>query len=443
MGNLIDFEFTSADRDDFRNNRCDKVDRLLAIGCGTVAGLVDSFFVGMPGKSKLGNLSDAATDKLVMKFAEKVGWNPRQKNRDNPASAIGYLERKYTVNYDAKNTTDVGGAFAMSPSDHHLKSLGHSPDVIGLFFSVLDQFRGTASFVSDGGVHVIDTGGGLKLQGGSFVSRLFCGVVNWFGHLMSDIAGSSGTRGHASNGRGAGLSAPFFNLFQLCDFGSIQGSDGSFRTIADFSAQLYRSGYDARYNAAMKIPVILCNLLVKLCWFIKKRFFEKYDVKQCVKSVILTSFGPESIRVMLLWGHGVLCVIDAADAALRSGGTLEGFFLHINLPAWNKFARLVFREICVRMHIMNVEMACDVIADFDREITEYLEALKRIDIARWEEETAQIAAFAQALDGAADEESLSVLLIDEIRLLGGDVPWGEDRTFQEALADESFVLEFK
>ena len=68
MGNLIDFEFTSADRDDFRNNRCDKVDRLLAIGCGTVAGLVDSFFVGMPGKSKMGNLSVAATDKLVMKF---------------------------------------------------------------------------------------------------------------------------------------------------------------------------------------------------------------------------------------------------------------------------------------------------------------------------------------------------------------------------------------
>ena len=122
MGNLIDFEFAPADRDDFKNNKCDKIDRALAIGCGAVAGLVDSFFVGKPGESKLGKLSDDYTDKLVMKFAKKMGWSPKEKNKNNVASAIGYLERKFKVNYDAKNTSDVGGKFTMA-----LSQLFHSP----------------------------------------------------------------------------------------------------------------------------------------------------------------------------------------------------------------------------------------------------------------------------------------------------------------------------
>lgn len=64
-----------------------------------------------------------------------------------------------------------------------------------------------------------DTG---ELQGHDFISRLFCGTVNWFGHLMSDIAGSSGGRGNANGGRGSGIVIPFYELFGLCDFGNLQ-----------------------------------------------------------------------------------------------------------------------------------------------------------------------------------------------------------------------------
>ena len=57
------------------------------------------------------------------------------------------------MNYDARYASDIGldnEMFKMSASNHHLKSLGHSPDLIGLFFSVLDQFTGTSSFISNG-----------------------------------------------------------------------------------------------------------------------------------------------------------------------------------------------------------------------------------------------------------------------------------------------------
>lgn len=78
----------------------------------------------------------------------------------------------------------------MSAKNHHMKSLAHSPDIIGLFFSILNQFTSTSSFLHDGQLITIQTET-FELQGHGFVSKLFCGVANWFGHIMSDVAGPS------------------------------------------------------------------------------------------------------------------------------------------------------------------------------------------------------------------------------------------------------------
>ena len=115
---------------------CDKYDYLTAVGCGVVAGLVDSFFVGMPGESKLGGWTDAQVDKAVMNFAKICGWTPHAGKENSVSSAIGFLERNFRVNYDQKNSVEAGTPFKMSPSNHHMKSLAHSPDIVGLFFSI-------------------------------------------------------------------------------------------------------------------------------------------------------------------------------------------------------------------------------------------------------------------------------------------------------------------
>ena len=52
---------------------------------------------------------------------------------------------------------EVGRKFPISPQNHHLKSLAHSPDIVGLFFSILDQFQNKASYVSNGRLIRIDT----------------------------------------------------------------------------------------------------------------------------------------------------------------------------------------------------------------------------------------------------------------------------------------------
>ena len=338
---------------------CDKYDYLIASFCGVGAGLIDSFFVGMPTASKLGDWTDKQTDNLVEKFSKKI-WEVDKKNgattKKEPqgiASAIGYLEERFRVNYDARYDSDLqqGNGIKMSASNHHLKSLAHSPDLIGLFFSVLDQFTGKASFVNDG--HIIrlrptEKSKEFILEGSNFLAKLFCGFCNWMGHVMSDIAGSSGTRGHVNGRRGAGVPIPFFEMFQFCDFGSFN-VNGSQKNLAELMASVFESGYDARHGAAMAIPVVLNELLIRLLWALKSRFYHKNSWKESIP------FGehPE-LRRMLVVGHGALCLVDGADAAIRSRGNVLGFALHLNVVAWSRFAfaslqeaRSLYKEDCL------------------------------------------------------------------------------------------------
>lgn len=143
---------------DARMDWCDKYEFGLAAFCGAMAGFIDVFFVQSPAaKTSLLGLSDAAADEMVKKFARFTGWKPRAGNENNVASAIGYLERTFRVNYDQKNSVEVGGAVKLSTKNHHIKSLAHSPDVVGLFFSILDQFQGKSSFLDNGKIIRVDT----------------------------------------------------------------------------------------------------------------------------------------------------------------------------------------------------------------------------------------------------------------------------------------------
>ena len=71
---------------------------------------------------------------------------------------------------------------------------------------------------------------------------------------------------------------------------------------------------------------------------------------------------------MLLVGHGCLCLVDAADAAIRSWGNLMGFMLHLNVVAWGRFARMGYLEMKAwwNKDTLNVEeMEKDLKAEWD------------------------------------------------------------------------------
>ena len=327
-------------KDEFtlKNANCDKYDYMIAGTCGVIGGLIDILFVGMPGDSKLGDISDKQANSITEKFAEFIGWDKEkavEKGKNTTASAIGFLERKFKINYDQATTKGKNGTGGLvenlSPSNHHLKSLGHSPDIIGLFFSILNQFTNTSSFISNGKIITIDTET-FELQGDNFIAKIFCGFANWFGHLMSDWVGSSG-----ASGRGSGVPIPFYNLFQMMNFGEFGQHKQTFATI---TTKVFEGGYDARHGMAMAVPVLTTELLVRFMYTMKAHFYHERSWKESIPSANI----PE-VRRMLLVGHGTLCLVDGIDAGIRSGGDMVTFLSRTNLLAWVRFGQLGLKEV--------------------------------------------------------------------------------------------------
>lgn len=320
-------------REDFtlKNAQCDRYDYMIAATSGLIGGLIDVLFVGTPGNGLLGKFTDDATDTVVRKFARLAGWKGPRQGSDPTASAIGFLERKFKVNYDHRHGGDVDRIFRMSTKNHHIKSLAHSPDLVGLFFSILNQFTSTATFADNGKLITIDTET-FELTGGNFVAKIFSGFVNWLGHLISDAAGSSG-----ATKRGAGIPIPFYSLLQFANVGSFGKHRQSFAIVA---VKVFEKGYDLRHGAAMAVPVVITELMSRIAWALKRRLVNDLDWTDCIPDAA----NPEMRRVLCV-AHGSLCLVDGADASLRSGGTVIGFLLRANIIAWARFGVLSLKEL--------------------------------------------------------------------------------------------------
>jgi len=355
---------------------CDIYDYMIAGTCGLIGGLIDVIFVGVPGDSKLGNIADKHADKVIEKFAELMGFNKdlveekykkyaekKIANGEVPLSfenylaqrRIQYLEGKFKVNYDHrhggdvkrdiekyhpgdKDLEEVAKNFKMSTKNHHVKNLAHSPDLIGLFFSILDQFTNSAHFIHDGKIIKIRTDPKtFELQGGNFVAKVFCGFVNWLGHIGSDLAGSNNSV--SKGNRGTGVPIPFYSLLQFIEFGEF----GQHRqTFAKIAVQVFEQGYDFRHGMALAIPVVVAELLTRITWVAKLLFYHNKPWSECIPS----GNNPE-LRRMLLIAHGSLCLVDTTDATLRSNGNIIQFLLRSNLIAWGRFGTLALKELKV------------------------------------------------------------------------------------------------
>ncbi len=345
VDSVSDFAYEDMDYE----SGCDKYDYGSAVFAGIVTGLIDSFFVGSPLCSTLGGVTDKAIDGVVLKFAQWVYRLDGQKGKlyrkapDSLASAIGFLEDRFRVNYDARYGKDLQGGDALShfcPGNHHLKSLAHCPDILGLFFSVLDQLTGKTSIVNRGKLVRLPSVTSSAVPGNmSFESKVISGVVNWFGHIMSDVAGSSGTRGHAGK-RGSGIPIPGFELFQFT--GKDLGTE--LNGLARFTDLMFQNGYDFRFGLAMSIPVAINQMFTTLLWALRKRYALQWDWKEIISQ---RKQDPQLARMQLV-SAGCFLLVDIGDAALRSQGQLLVFALHLNYVGICKFAFAAYQELCLR-----------------------------------------------------------------------------------------------
>lgn len=362
--------------------QCDKIDYAVAAGCGALCGIVDIFLVGAPGESPLGNITDKWFTNRTRDFAKMCGWKG-----GNDKSAIGFLERKFKVPYDQRGAGDAASVvFELNPDNHHFKSLAHNPTLMGLFFSILNQFTYTSHFVSGGDlIELVNVEGSFVLKGKNIPSKFFCAFVNWFRHLISDVSGSS-----TSKGRGSGIPSPLWTWMN--DITAIKrklGFEASEfdKAFNEFAVQLFEQGYDLRFQTAQAIPVLMNELIVRMFYMVRRLvgYLGRTSKEERNFSSLWDECKPFSnptVRRMLTVAHGTFCLLDAGDAAVRAvikgGGTFNPveFVMRLNIIGVGRFAVSLFGEVKDGVRYWRAKKKADFVKREMVIVEDYIEGLK-------------------------------------------------------------------
>lgn len=331
---------------------CDRTDYILSACSGALCGIIDVFLEGKPGESPIGEITDKWFAKRTEDFARLCGWTG---DKGNLSSAIRHLEKKFKIPYDQNGIGGIAKELLdLTPTNHHFKSLGHNPTILGFFFSILDQFTNTSHFVSEGELIAFSKfDGDFYLEGKDIPSKLFCGFANWFGHLISDISGSL-----SGKGRGMGIPSPFWGWSNdiIAIKRKLNLPVGEFdKSINELALDIYKQGYDARFQTTQAIPVFVNELLVRFIYSIRRlvKYFSMTKKDDRSFSVLWKSCEPFSnatIKRMLTVAHGTFCAIDAGDAIAKgfvSGGgsfNVTEFVLRLNIVGIGRFTFSLYGE---------------------------------------------------------------------------------------------------
>src|SRR5699024_6520519 len=129
----------------------------------------------------------------------------------------------------------------------------------------------------------------FELKGHNISSKLFAAFSNWIGHLISDISGSS-----SSKGRGMGIPSPLWTWINSVNSinRKLHIPVSTFnKSMNEFAIELFNQGYDVRFQATQAIPVFVNELLVRFL----------YSTRRIIQ--YFSSSEPESYSFNEIWGY--------------------------------------------------------------------------------------------------------------------------------------------
>lgn len=382
----------------------DKYDYLFATGCGLIAGFVDAMFVGTIQSGKEAKGIQKGVDDVFDKLVSKVGKNQKiaelEKNKSKAKTledkeklekminnlkkgnkvsdkngntriwekkdSIKILEKNHRVKYDAGMHKEVKG---MTLDNHHLRSLAHDPGLIGLIFGIYNQLSGSSTFMGDGGklVSVITDNLNNELSGNT-IQQVVQAIQNWFFHCLSDVAGSS-----SSKGRGSGLPVPGWVALQKLQIGNfnLNGTQQNLN-IAEVSDWMFKNGFDLRAFTAQTIPVVIYETLLRCYWFCKQHFYYGKELKDSVPLA-----NNRELARLLLFSSASFSTVDVVHATVKAKpGTptfLATFLMTINIPGLLdlgfRSVQNIRNEVLHRKHVQNL-IDTDLKNEFDRILLE-------------------------------------------------------------------------
>lgn len=365
---------------------CDKVDYALAASSGTLCGLIDIFLVGAPGESPLGNITDKWFENRTKDFAKICCPN---KDNSTLSSAIKNLEKKFKIPYDQRGAGDAASEiFELNPKNHHFKSLAHNPSLCGLFFSILDQFANTSHFISDGElISLQEANRKFELRGNNVPSKIFCAFANWIGHLISDMSGSS-----SSKGRGMGIPSPLWSWTNdvIAIKSTLKIPVTQFdKSVNELAVKIYKEGYDVRFQTAQAIPVFINEMVVRLVYSIRRliQYFTRIPKENRSFALMWKTTEPftnATVKRMLTVAHGTFCLIDIGDATVRgfvSGGgnfNVVEFVMRLNIIGVGRFSISLYGEGTRTIQVHNAKNTSYFIRREKLIVADYIEGLKML-----------------------------------------------------------------
>lgn len=351
---------------------CDNLDYILSASIGALCSVLDIFF-----KDKFNDKVDTSFDNLVKKIAGLNGWKG-----DDKKSAIRFLEKSYKIPYDQRGAGDVASEiFELSPKNHHFKSLGHNFSITGLLYSISDQFNNTSTFVSRGEVVAIKGDLGFELRGDHILSKVFYGFVNWFGHIISDIAGSS-----SSTGRGMGIPSPFVSwtndiVVVLSKF-NIKPNEFIIK-MNEFSKKLYENNkFDLRTQIAQGIPVLMTEILVRFMYMIRRivAYFttveNNFNFREMWEKC--EPFSNASVGRMLLVGHSAFSMVNVVGAGILSGFNPVKFFMNFNIIGSGTLVLYFSKEVKNQIKKGKIEKDININRSLEEINGLYIKELKKL-----------------------------------------------------------------
>ena len=267
-------------------------DYALAIASGVLCGAIDSLYVGELKVTQKGiGDANAQVNKFVENFANKAGFEAAPGKKAHLKDRVEFLENKFKV---AQDSVYVNNTTHISHKDHHLADLAHHPTPVGLMSAIVVQFLRVGTFVNREGkwffVPVDKTPQEFaKNLAAAWMPAIVAGLLNWlvtlakdnlekrnpempealwklvqliastpllmevlsvatnwFGHLMSDVAGSKQTAGG-----GMGIPGVFLSL--LYEVAALPGINktGLLQTLDDF----YKSP-DYKFNLRKELAYV-------------------------------------------------------------------------------------------------------------------------------------------------------------------------------------------
>lgn len=383
-------------------NHADQVDNMLAVSSGVLAGLVDIFFVGEFSLERGTAWGHDKVNRFVVKVAQKTGYNG-----NDLEEAIRHLEKKFPAPSDSAYN-DLGGGL-----QHHLRDFAHHPTPFGLLFSLMTQFTGRAYGTDVTGTFMV-----VSVKDGTYIGKTLpekftIGVIYWLGHLVSDMAGSSGRPG-----AGTGIPGPILGLLKeisaLPFFNGIDAREKFSRTLSklfngtllaerdesgkiiqavrfDFRAEL-GVGYEL---SRQTIPIIMNEAIVRGFYFFR-RCMQQLDEHGCLEEIEWAKTIPHNnrtIRRMLTIATGTFTAVDLLHAgimaALNAKGspvTLPMVLLRVNFVGVGRFAVAIGMDAWMetqqqkykdqRMHMRGVELHLENAKLFYMQADMWVEAKK-------------------------------------------------------------------